>query len=67
MKLIVLLENFFLNILCLKMFLECKIDEEKGPFQEFIKLLKELEYNYISFIANAENYGFPKEEKDSCS
>lgn len=29
---------------------ECKkIDEEKeGPFQEFIKLLKELEYNYIS-------------------
>ncbi|CAF4722965.1 putative BsuMI modification methylase subunit YdiO, partial [Escherichia coli] len=41
-----------------------KIDEEKeGPFQEFIKLLKELEYNYISFIANAENYGIPQRRK----
>ncbi len=44
MKLIVLLENFFLNILCLKMFLECKklMKKKEGPFQEFIKLLKEL-------------------------
>ncbi len=41
-----------------------KIDEQKeGPFQEFIKLLKDLHYEYVTFIANAENYGVPQRRK----
>ncbi len=42
MKLIVLLENFFLNILCLKMFLECKklMKKKKAHFRSLLSYLK---------------------------